>query len=155
MSQLHQYWPCPFWSTPKPKSFPREILRRHSHERQNYRSKPDDLCYPFYLSLTYLEYIPRSKNVTVEPLRISEANLNTRRMLDLMAVSRGDGRMPLYLHAVYRILREMRIEQQETGAKFNYETFQQRVARTDMTPLSSASWHSDLTPLKVSCRAHR
>ncbi|OBT69558.1 hypothetical protein VE03_00820 [Pseudogymnoascus sp. 23342-1-I1] len=73
------------------------------------------------------------KNITVEPLRISEANLNTKRILDLMAVSRGDGPMPLYLHAVYRILREMRIEQQEAGTTFNYATFKQRVAQTDMT----------------------
>ncbi|KFY83986.1 hypothetical protein V500_09690 [Pseudogymnoascus sp. VKM F-4518 (FW-2643)] len=74
------------------------------------------------------------KNVTVEPLRISEENLNTKRMLDLMAVSRGDGPMPLYLHAVYRILREMRIEQQETGTGFSYSTFKDRIARTEMTP---------------------
>jgi hypothetical protein len=74
------------------------------------------------------------KNVTVEPLRISEDNLNTKRMLDLMAVSRGDGPMPLYLHAVYRILREMRIEQQEMETGFSYATFKDRVARTEMTP---------------------
>ncbi|KFZ17385.1 hypothetical protein V501_01751 [Pseudogymnoascus sp. VKM F-4519 (FW-2642)] len=74
------------------------------------------------------------KNVTVEPLRISEENLNTKRMLDLMAVSRGDGPMPLYLHAVYRILREMRMEQQEMGTGFSYATFKDRVSRTEMTP---------------------
>lgn len=51
-----------------------------------------------------------------------------------MAVSRGDGPMPLYLHAVYRILREMRIEQQEMGTGFSYATFKDRVARTEMTP---------------------
>lgn len=55
-------------------------------------------------------------------------------MLDLMAVSRGDGPMPLYLHAVYRILREMRIEQQEMGTGFSYATFKDRVSRTEMTP---------------------
>ncbi|OBT88914.1 hypothetical protein VE02_01898 [Pseudogymnoascus sp. 03VT05] len=51
-----------------------------------------------------------------------------------MAVSRGDGPMPLYLHAVYRILREMRIEQQEMGTGFSYATFKDRVSRTEMTP---------------------
>lgn len=56
-------------------------------------------------------------------------------MLDLMvAVTRGDGPMPLYLHAVNRILREMRIEQQELGTGFSYETFKDRVDDTDMTP---------------------
>jgi hypothetical protein len=67
-------------------------------------------------------------------LRISEVDLNTKRMLDLMAVSRDDGPMPLYLHAVYRILRQMRIEQQETGTTFSYIAFKQRIAQTEMTP---------------------
>lgn len=57
-----------------------------------------------------------------------------------MAVSRGDGPMPLYLHAVYRILREMRIEQQEMGTGFSYATFKDRISRTEMTP-------SQLSPL--------
>ncbi|KFY05197.1 hypothetical protein O988_00181 [Pseudogymnoascus sp. VKM F-3808] len=73
-------------------------------------------------------------NITVEPLRVSEGNLNTKRMLDLMAVSRGDGPMPLYLHAVYRILREMRIADQEMGTGFSYATFKNRIADTEMTP---------------------
>ena len=55
-------------------------------------------------------------------------------MLDLMAVSRSDGPMPLYLHAVYRILREMRIEQQEMGTGFSYATFKDRISGTEMTP---------------------
>ncbi|KAL5344902.1 hypothetical protein ACLOAV_009855 [Pseudogymnoascus australis] len=70
----------------------------------------------------------------VEPLRISEENLNTKRMLDLMAVSRGDGPMPLYLHAVNRILREMRIEQQEMGTGFSYAIFKDRIDETEMSP---------------------
>ncbi|KFY68290.1 hypothetical protein V496_01210 [Pseudogymnoascus sp. VKM F-4515 (FW-2607)] len=74
------------------------------------------------------------KNITVEPLRISEENLNTKRMLDLMAVSRGDGPMPLYIHAVNRILREMRIEQQEMGTGFSYAIFKDRIDGTEMSP---------------------
>ncbi|KFY26164.1 hypothetical protein V491_01432 [Pseudogymnoascus sp. VKM F-3775] len=73
-------------------------------------------------------------NIKIEPLRISEGDLNTKRMLDLMAVSRDGGPMPLYLHAVYRILREMRIEQQEIGTAFSYANFKERVALTEMTP---------------------
>lgn len=73
-------------------------------------------------------------NIEIEPLRIGEGDLNSKRMLDLMAVSRDDGPMPLYLHAVYRILREMRIEQQEMGTAFSYAVFKERVAQTAMTP---------------------
>ena len=54
-------------------------------------------------------------------------------MLDLMAVSHDDGPVPLYMHAIYRILREMRIEQQESGASFSYANFKSRVAETAMT----------------------
>lgn len=42
--------------------------------------------------------------------------------------------MPLYLHAVNRILREMRIEQQEMGTGFSYATFRNRVDGTEMSP---------------------
>lgn len=51
-----------------------------------------------------------------------------------MAVNRDDGPMPLYLHAVYRILREMRVEQQEMGTAFSYTNFKKRIAQTEMTP---------------------
>lgn len=54
-------------------------------------------------------------------------------MLDLMAVSHENGPMPLYLHAINRILRELRIEQQETNQSFNYATFKRRVAASKMT----------------------
>ena len=73
-------------------------------------------------------------NIKIEPLRISEGDLNSKRMLDLMAVNRDGGPMPLYLHAVYRILREMRIEQQEMGTAFRYANFKERVSQTEMTP---------------------
>ncbi|KAG5975974.1 hypothetical protein E4U55_007517 [Claviceps digitariae] len=65
-------------------------------------------------------------NVKVQELRLSQRNLNTRRMLDLMAVSsiQGGG-MPLYFHVLTRILKDMRIEQQKTGGHFNYRAFKQ------------------------------
>ncbi|KFY67437.1 hypothetical protein V496_01628 [Pseudogymnoascus sp. VKM F-4515 (FW-2607)] len=74
------------------------------------------------------------RNIRIEPLRISERDLNSKRMLDLMAVNRDDGPMPLYMHAVYRILREMRVEQQEMGTAFSYTSFKKRIAQTEMTP---------------------
>jgi hypothetical protein len=73
-------------------------------------------------------------DVQIEPLWISQEDLNTKRMLDLMAVSHDDGPMQLYLPAVYRILREMRIEQQETGSSFSCVNFKSRVKQTAMSP---------------------
>lgn len=72
-------------------------------------------------------------NINVEPLRIREQDLNTKRMVDLMSVKVG-GSTPLYMHVVNRILRELRIKQQETpGAQFNYRAFRQMLNREDLT----------------------
>ncbi|KAJ6443238.1 P-loop containing nucleoside triphosphate hydrolase [Purpureocillium lavendulum] len=74
-------------------------------------------------------------NVHVEGLRIDEADLNTKRMLDLMAVSsiHGSG-MPLYLHVVTRILRQLRVSQQNANASFNYAAFKNSLEAEDLTP---------------------
>ncbi len=48
-------------------------------------------------------------NVEIEELRFNESDLNTKRMLDLMAVNSSHG-MPLYMSVINRILRELRIE---------------------------------------------
>ncbi|KAF5227317.1 hypothetical protein FAUST_11858 [Fusarium austroamericanum] len=72
-------------------------------------------------------------NVTVEMLRINQSDLNTQRMLDLMAVSSVKGSsLPLYLHVVSRILRDMRIKQQASGSEFDYATFKGLVMREDL-----------------------
>lgn len=76
----------------------------------------------------------RLKNVEVEPLQIDESDLNTQRMLDLMAVSQNDGGMPLYMHTLMRILRELRIEQQQNGTRFNYQEFKNRLLSASLTP---------------------
>ena len=55
-------------------------------------------------------------------------------MLDLMAVGQGDGPMPLYMHTVKRILRDMRIVQQATAAKFDYQDFKERLLSCALTP---------------------
>ncbi|PNY26794.1 Uncharacterized protein TCAP_03275 [Tolypocladium capitatum] len=73
-------------------------------------------------------------NVRVEALQFDEADLNTRRMMDLMAVSSVQGGMPLYLHVVTRILRELRISQQENGGTFNYDAFKRALALEDLSP---------------------
>lgn len=56
-------------------------------------------------------------------------------MFDLMAVHQDDGPMPLYLHAVSRILREMRLEQQATGGSFEYDKFKEKLEECEMTPM--------------------
>ncbi|KAI1453332.1 hypothetical protein F4805DRAFT_377803 [Annulohypoxylon moriforme] len=61
------------------------------------------------------------KNVKVEELRLKESYLNTKRMLELMAFS--DGHQPLYMHVIQRILRDMRISQQQTRSGFKYNDF--------------------------------
>lgn len=71
----------------------------------------------------------RLPNVTVEELRINESDLNTKRMLDLMAVSSIHGSLPLYLHIVIRILRQLRTSQQETGSTFSYSRFKELIDR--------------------------
>ncbi|POR36349.1 Uncharacterized protein TPAR_03449 [Tolypocladium paradoxum] len=73
-------------------------------------------------------------NVRVEELRFDESDLNTRRMMDLMAVSSVQGGMPLYLHVVTRILRELRISQQNSGGLFNYGAFKRALEHQELTP---------------------
>ncbi|PHH86472.1 hypothetical protein CDD83_10202 [Cordyceps sp. RAO-2017] len=81
-------------------------------------------------------------SVDVEELRLSESDLNTKRMLDLMAVSsvQGGG-MPLYLHVVKRILRDLRIAQQATTGGFSYSGFKRALAKEKLSP-------SQLNPLQ-------
>ncbi|KAH6871822.1 hypothetical protein B0T10DRAFT_416941 [Thelonectria olida] len=73
-------------------------------------------------------------NVEVEELRINESDLTTKRMLDLMAVSsiQGGG-MPLYLHVVTRILRDLRVQQQHSGMGFDYSAFQRALASENLS----------------------
>ena len=91
--------------------------------------------------LTQLQKAYHALNVQIEPLRIQQSDLNTKRMLDLMAVSRDDGPIPLYMHTVKRVLREMRIEQQNKGTTFDYIQFKDLIMAADLTP-------AQLGPLK-------
>lgn len=52
--------------------------------------------------------------------------------MDLMAVKEG-GSMPLYLHVVSRILRDLRLEQQRTESSFQYAAFQAMIENEDLT----------------------
>ncbi|CAI7580920.1 unnamed protein product [Penicillium glandicola] len=62
-------------------------------------------------------------------------------MLDLMAVGQDNGPLPLYMHTVQRILREMRVEQQSSGGSFDYAKFKSKV-------LDSGLAVGQLEPLK-------
>ena len=62
-------------------------------------------------------------------------------MLNLMAVGQSDGPIPLYMHTIKHILREMHIQQQATDTGFDYPEFRQRVFNASLTPVQ-------LEPLK-------
>lgn len=49
-----------------------------------------------------------------------------------MAVSSVQGSMPLYLHVVQRILRDLRIEQQQNNTTFDYREFKSRLMNEDL-----------------------
>ncbi|KAI6083845.1 hypothetical protein F4821DRAFT_280569 [Hypoxylon rubiginosum] len=91
------------------------------------------LCAPTNVAVIRKAYSPLP-NVRIEELRINETDLNTKRMMDLMAVKEG-GAMPLYLHVINRILRDLRLEQQKTGSSFKYSTFKEMIAsELSLTP---------------------
>ncbi|RDL33071.1 Uncharacterized protein BP5553_08510 [Venustampulla echinocandica] len=72
-------------------------------------------------------------NVQVEPLQINDFDLNTKRMIEIMAIDNSET-VPLYVHTLYRILREMRVVQQEAGGKFSYREFKRQVMDSGLSP---------------------
>jgi hypothetical protein len=54
--------------------------------------------------------------------------------MDLMAVNHDDGPVPLYVHTAQRILRELRLQQQECGGRFRYDDFKARLMDSGLTP---------------------
>ncbi|OAQ62161.1 P-loop containing nucleoside triphosphate hydrolase [Pochonia chlamydosporia 170] len=88
-------------------------------------------------------------NVEVQVLRISQEDLNTKRMLDLMAVnSIQGGGMPLYLHVVTRILRDLRTQQQQNGGTFDYRAFRRAIELEGLTPGQKAPLEQRLDTLE-------
>ena len=87
-------------------------------------------------------------NVEIEELRINESDLNTRRMLDLMAVNSGSHSLPLYLSVINRILRELRIEQQQTKTSFNYGKFKRMIDSAALTDAQLAPLQQRLETLE-------
>ncbi|KAH7418481.1 hypothetical protein BKA64DRAFT_563940, partial [Cadophora sp. MPI-SDFR-AT-0126] len=107
-----------------------------AHLSSNPNIKVRILCSPSNVQTFKRTY--SGLNVDIEPLMINQQDLNTKRMLDLMAVNTEDGKMPLYLHEITRILREMRIQQQNSDGSFNYAQFKQRVELSPMTRAQQA-----------------
>ncbi|RMI97504.1 hypothetical protein CDV36_016234 [Fusarium kuroshium] len=88
-------------------------------------------------------------NVSVQELRLGQADLNTKRMLDLMAINSGqNGRMPLYLHVVARVLRESRIQQQQQGGTFDYHGFKRALEAENLTESQSIPLQQRLETLE-------
>ncbi|KAI0120742.1 hypothetical protein BJ170DRAFT_588980 [Xylariales sp. AK1849] len=90
------------------------------------------VCSPTNISTVKRVY--ESLDVIVEPLQIDSHHLNTKRMLDLMAVNPEDGGAPLYVQVVHRILRDMRISQQASGGHFDYDIFKTHLQAAELTP---------------------
>jgi hypothetical protein len=111
-----------------------------SHKSSNYTG---NLLFSNIVSTFCLHYQGTYSrfNIKVEALQIDQADLNTKRMLDMMAVGQDNGPIPLYMHTVQRILREMRIQQQRFGTGFNYAEFKDKILDSGLTP-------GQLEPLK-------
>ncbi|KAM7201439.1 hypothetical protein V8F20_004903 [Naviculisporaceae sp. PSN 640] len=97
------------------------------------------LCPPTNIG-TMKRMYARFPNIQVQELRLTEANLDTKRMLNLMCVS-TNGNMPLYMSVVNRILRELRVSQQKNGRGFDYTEFKRRLNEECLT-------ESQIAPLK-------
>ena len=87
-------------------------------------------------------------NVDIEPLQINSSDLNTKRILDLMAIKPEEGSVPLYIHTVIRILREMRMSQQTIGTRFDYKTFKSEILAADLTSAQLAPLNQRLATLE-------
>lgn len=70
-------------------------------------------------------------NVTVEALCLDQKDLNTKRMLELMAFDRAQ---PLYAQVIQRILRDMRRKQQDEPRDFNYAEFRSKLYSEQLSP---------------------
>ncbi|CCU82946.1 hypothetical protein BGHDH14_bgh03304 [Blumeria hordei DH14] len=98
--------------------------------------KVNVLCSPSNTETIRRTY--KGLNVQTSALRINETDLNTQRMFDLMAVNPENGVLPLYIHSINRILRELRIEQQEKNIPFSYSKFKRGIDQCSLTPAQLA-----------------
>lgn len=78
-----------------------------------------------------LEGLPPGCKVVIEPLILKEEYLDVERVKTFMVTDGGEG-LPLYMHSVFRVLREMALE---PGAKpgIDFLDFRTRVEGLDLT----------------------
>ncbi|KAI0460568.1 hypothetical protein F5B21DRAFT_13620 [Xylaria acuta] len=84
-------------------------------------------------------------DVMVEALRLDQADLNTKRMLELMAFDRAQ---PLYAQIIQRILRDMRLNQQDKPGKFKYREFRDKLDMENLNPEQKRGLHQRLDTLE-------
>ena len=78
-----------------------------------------------------------SRKPKVEPLILDQKYLNVGRLMTLMAAGNSEGSMPLYMHSVLQVLREMAMESQSTPG-IVYPEFKNRILRKPLTPAQLA-----------------
>ena len=64
-----------------------------------------------------------------------------------MAVNNNEA-VPLYVHTIYRILREMRVAQQLVGSRFNYREFKRQMMDSGLSPAQLGPLHQRLDALE-------
>lgn len=86
------------------------------------------------LQPAYMAALKNRSNVKLRPLALRSKDLSAGRMLKLMAFSEGDGRVPLYIEVIQRILRDM--ARASKKGEFNYADFSKKLneASTKFTP---------------------
>ncbi|KAI0103289.1 hypothetical protein GGR51DRAFT_549945 [Nemania sp. FL0031] len=89
------------------------------------------LCAPTNIRAIKESYSQLNGVVSIEALRLDQTDLNTKRMLELMAFERTQ---PLYAQVVQRILRDMRLDQQAKGGGFKYREFIQQLESERLSP---------------------
>jgi hypothetical protein len=80
--------------------------------------------------------IPVHKQPTVRPLLFEDAQINIGNMRALMNIDGGDGRVPLYMAIVNRILRQMAIRS-KGAAGINYNMFRTDLRKSKLSPSQS------------------
>ncbi|PYH63980.1 uncharacterized protein BO88DRAFT_352063 [Aspergillus vadensis CBS 113365] len=73
-------------------------------------------------------------NIIISALEINQRNLNTKQILDLMAVRQDNSPIPLYIYIIKYIFREICMEQQAVHTGFNYYIFKNKVLDSNLTP---------------------
>lgn len=70
------------------------------------------------------EQLPGAQNrIVVHPLFLDEQNLNTQRMLKLMAFNGSDGPVPLYMEVIMNILKDMAMDRPANATGFDLNKF--------------------------------